>query len=691
MPDNQYPVFDGGQTLTAADLNQLQAYSHFRDRLLGRLTGFGINGGLGGAVSGTTLTISPGLAIDQVGEPLILPTTQTIALPPTPSDGTFDFVAGGPGGFSVVLESTDVAEPAPDCGQTDCEGHAELHTRAVALRVAAGRITGPRFDFAGETLLGVEPMRLSLTSAPQGSYNTLRDAIVTRLNNSGNPLIDPALITLLQGTSIPPSDLPGVKGYKAGFINQVLFATLDLLRCQALMATASDTNTTRPGVVLGWVHLVSSTWVWECAYRHAWEPPRGLSLAFVGGGCTSPCGIWVDLLEGLISGYAPPDPPPVEEDDDGPIVVFPHCPKGMIWVGGECVHVHYPPLEIPDEWIDQWEIDPLGPVWNPSDPYVHIDDIIKEVYDTDPWEFFGKGLIDGLPALGRDAEIMKTSFEDQVADLGGTPNVEVLTTGQAAAMPGYQPGATFNIADTIVLTVGTNNKVTAIGRVPAAHTARELGTALPAATAKATEAIAATEVQQAGLNTVTQQVGDLALDVEGFQAFQQATVQWRAEVDGAFEGVGQSIEGVSRAIEAEVKGRVNLELSGLKIDQVQERLSKAEGQIDVIVQGVGIKMEKQLDAGVARGMVEFAGSLTNGLASLVTAENEATLGRHIGAATRATTTLDEAAAGGDPKAIGDATMQLLGTLRTAIKSAGIDPALGKELDAQVNAMKGLLG
>jgi hypothetical protein len=688
MPDNQYPVFDGGQTLTAADLNQLRAFGHYRDRLLGRLTGFGVSCGLGGTVSGTTLTIAPGLAVDQVGEPLILPTTQTIALPPTTSAGSFDFVAAGPGGFSVVLESTDTTEPAPDCGEADCEGHAELHTRAVALRIASGRITGPRFDFAGETLLTAEPLRLSLTSAPQGSYVTLRNTLVARLNNGGSPLISTALITKLQGTSIAPADLPGVKGYKAGFLNQVLFATLDLLRCRALMATNCDRSTTRPGVVLGWLHLVGSTWTWECAYRHAWEPPRGLSLAFVGGGCTSPCGIWVDLLEGLISGYAPPDPPPPEDDDDGIPPVFVYCPSGMVLIGGVCVNIYYPPPEIPDDWYIPWEIDPidpLGPIWNPPDVYGHIDDVIKEVYGTDPWEYFGTGVIGGLPALGRDAEIVRTSLEAEVTGLGGTPNVEVLTAGEATALPGYQPGASFNIADTIVLTVGANNKVTAMGRVPAAHTARELGTALPAATAKATEALAATELQQVGLTTVTEQVGGLAEEVAGFKGFEEATTQWRAEIDGAIEGVGN-------AIEAEVHERVTLELGGLKLDDMQRRLSVTEGQIDVIVKGVGVsRVEKPLDAGMARGMVEFAGSLTNGLASLVTPENEDVLGRHIGEATRATSTLEEAATVGEPKAIGDATVKLMGTLRTAIKSAGIDASLSKELDAQLNAMKGLLG
>lgn len=688
MPDNQYPVFEGGQTLTAADLNQLRLFGHHRDRLLGRLTGFGVNCGLGGAISGTTLTVGPGLAIDQVGEPMVLPAAQTIALPPTPSAGTFAFVAPAAGGFSVVLESTDVTEPAPDCGEADCEGHAELHTRAVALRITPGRITGPRFDFGSEPLLSVEPMRLSLTSAPQGSYVALRDAIATRLTNGGDPLISPALITQLQATSIAASDLPGVKGYKAGFINQVLFATLDLLRCRALMSTACDRDTPRPGVVLGWLNLVGTTWTWQCAYRHAWEPPRGLSLALVGASCGSPCGVWVDALEGLIAGYAPPDPPPVEDDDDGGIIVYPLCPHGLILVGGECVNVYYPPIEIPDDWYIPWvieELDPLGPIWNPPNVYEHFDDIVVDVYGTDPWTYFGKETITGLPALGRDAVVAKESLEAQITNLGGTPNVQVLTAAQATALPGYQPGATFNAADTVVMTVGANNKVVAVGRVPAAHTARELGTALPAATGKANEALAATEVHQVAIDSVTDQVGGLQLEVEGFKQFEQTTVAWRTEIDEAFAGVGKTIE-------AEVKGRVTMELGGLRLDDMQNRLAVAEGQLDVIVKGVGIERAvKPLDAGAARGMVDFAATVTNGLASLTNVENEEALAKHIGAATQATARLEEVAATGEPKAIGEATVTLMGTLRTAVKSAGIDPALGKELDAQLNAMKGMLG
>jgi hypothetical protein len=171
MADNQYPVFVDGQTLTEAELNDLRDFLHQRDRLVGRLVGFGVNAGLGGTVSTpTTLAVGPGLAIDQRGEPLLLGVEQTLPLPPVAESVTYDFVDGTAEGFSVVLESTDAIEPTPDCGESGCAGHAELHTRGVALRVVAGRVTGTRMDFAAEPLLSVEPIRLALDSSPIYSY-----------------------------------------------------------------------------------------------------------------------------------------------------------------------------------------------------------------------------------------------------------------------------------------------------------------------------------------------------------------------------------------------------------------------------------------------------------------------------------------------------------------------------------------
>lgn len=695
MPDSTYPLFEDGQTLTAPDLNQLRAFLHGRDRLLGRLTGFGVNCGLDGTVTGSALTIGAGLAIDQVGEPLLLPAPVTIQLPPTNDTGSvpFAFINSGAGNLSVVLESVDHVEAAPDCGDEDCGGHAEQHTRTVALRVVPGRIAGPRFDFAGEPLLGVEPMRLSLTSTPQGSYTTLRNAIVTRLTNAGSPLIDPALITVLQGTSIASSDLPGVRGYKAGFINQVLFATLDLLRCRALMATSCDRSTPRPGVVLGHLVQAGGTWAWDCTYRHAWEPPRGLSQALIGGGCDGPCGLYADALEALIAGYAPPDPPPPDDDDDdGPVIVFPWCPHGMVLVGGQCVNIYYPPPQIPPYWIEEWLIDPRDPLVNPPFLHDHIDRIVEDVYDHHRWDYLGAGTITTLPALGRNAEAMAAQLSDQIRDHAGTPNVKVVTAAQAAATSGYEPGGTMNLADTVLLTADAQGHVVATGRVPAAHTARQVGVELPAAAEAATRALGVAEAQQAGIAEVTervgavsQQMGGLVEEVAGLAQFSQETGQWRGQVDGVLAGM-----------DAVIAGTVDKALGG-NLQDIQVRLATAEGAIGVLSKGGGGPggaaggFGQRLDQDFAHGMTEFAETVIDGLSGLVDEKNEKTLGRYVGEMSRASAKLEVVAAGGDPIDIGDAAVALLGTMRTAVKSAGVDDAIRKQLDAQFNVVKGMLG
>src|SRR5215469_14378455 len=270
MSNDQYPLFETGETLTAADLNMLRAFLHDRDRLVGRMTGFGINCGLGGTVTGsTTLTLQPGLAVDQYGEPLILADTATISLAPSAMTPSYDFIDTAPGGFSVVLESSETVVPAPDCGEADCAGHAELHTVGMTLRTVAGRVTGTRMDFAGESLLAVTPMGLSAGSTPTASFNSLRDAIATRLTNGTNPEVSHDLIAGLQTRSIDPGNSPGIQGYKCGWLNLVLFATLDLLRVEALLNVGCDRSTTRAGVVLGWVNQVGASWVFDCSYRHA--------------------------------------------------------------------------------------------------------------------------------------------------------------------------------------------------------------------------------------------------------------------------------------------------------------------------------------------------------------------------------------------------------------------------------------
>jgi len=676
MTDHQYPSFENGQSLTAADLNMLRAFLHERDRLVGRMIGFGVNCGLGGLVSGTTLTMQPGLAVDQYGEPLVLAAAQTITLPPTAATPSYDFIATGPGGFSVVLEATDTVAPAPDCGETDCAGHADLHTKGVVLRTVAGRVTGTRMDFSAETLLTVEPIRLALDSTPINSFTALRNAIATRLTNGTSPLVNPALITTLQGTSVSSGDPAGVKGYKCGWLNMVLFATLDLLRCEALMRLSCDRSTTRPGVVLGWVHQVSGVWVFDCSYRYAWEPPRGFSEAFLGGTCTDPCGKYRDALEALLAGYAPPDPPPAGGGTVEPPI---KCPKGSILVHGVCVNIYYPPPVIPEFWYDPWlEFDPLGPIWNPP-----IEELWREpwiIYESEPWNVFDDGVIGVSDYVGLPADDVEGVLDDFITEGGGIPDIRVVGVGEAEIMPGYLPSGGFSPSDTIVLTE-QGGVVVATGRVAAVRNTRNVGAALPAAVKAAADALAAADELRDMTTTVQGRFDTLDSEITGLKSDLGLL---REDFDG-YKGGEFDQGGFGARL-----GTVERELLG--IEDFGGRVSVLEGKVDVLAKlPMGAPVVKGFDVNFGRGMVEFAETTVAAMKTLSGHVENPNFERYTAAAERTQAELEIALATNDPEIIGKSTLEVLGSLRTMVKASGVGPEAGRQLDAQLRKLHGLFG
>jgi len=677
MAENQYPEFVSGQTLTAPELNDLRIFLHHRDTLVARMVGFGVNCGLKGTIASNVLTIAPGLAIDQAGEPLMLPTAQTIALPPvaqiialppvTPpaTPGPFAFLDTTAGGFSVVLEESDGAVTAPGCGQTGCAGHAKLHTHAVRITLAPGRVTGGRFDFDLEPLLGVEPMRLSLDSSPIGSFTALRDALVTRLTNGTQPLINPALITKLQAASIATADLPGVKGYKAGWINMVLFAALDLVRCQALMKITCDRSTSRPGVVLGWLQQVSGNWTWQCGYRHAWEPPQGFTQALLGGSCTDPCGVARDKLEAIIASYAPPDPPPPSGGggtfDPGDVV---YCPGGTMF-DGRCIRVYYPPPDFPDHWYEPWEIDPLGPIWNPPVYYAELPWVI---YETEEWNYFNDGVISAIDVLGRPGTEVRDALTAFVNTQGGMPAIELVTVAEARVMDGYLPSGGFSPSDKMVITVNAGGLVIATGRVAAIRGTKQVAAALPAAIGAANDAMAAAaEVRDlaGGIQTDFQELGDdfleLQTDLGGLEV--QFTLLKNLQTD-----MGQW------------QGTMNTKLAGI------------EGSIDVL-KGIGLgggKVNVGFDRNYAEGIAEFAKTTLDAMKSLRVPGNRNFV-RYTADTERAVARYEVSIAGENPREIETSTLEVLDTMRTMVKASGVDPAFGRQLDAQLREVKGMFG
>ena len=163
MTDNEYPEFVKGQTLTSDELNELTTHLRHRDRLVGRMTGFGVNCGLAGSTAGSVITISPGLAVDQRGEPLVLDSARTIDLASATPVGGWSFIDGTKEGWSVILRATDTGVPHTTCTESSCKGHSTTHTAGVELVLAVGIITGPRAALPDDPPRPVTPLLLPQT------------------------------------------------------------------------------------------------------------------------------------------------------------------------------------------------------------------------------------------------------------------------------------------------------------------------------------------------------------------------------------------------------------------------------------------------------------------------------------------------------------------------------------------------
>ncbi|MEX5301248.1 hypothetical protein [Kocuria sabuli] len=697
MSENQYPVFEGGQTLTAAELNGLRAFLHGRDRLMGRMTGFGVNCGLGGVVVGTSLTVRPGLAVDQRGEPLVLAEPERISLAPPAMIPSYDFIVAKAGGFSVVLEATDTVEPARECGEENCAGHAELHTRSVAVRTVAGRLTGTGKDLATEKLLKSEPIRLALDATPINSFSDLRDAVADRLTNGKRPVVDRTLIAQLRATSIASEDSAGTKGYKCGWLNMVLFATLDLLRVEALVRVSCDRPTATPGVVLGWVHQTGSAWVFDCAYRHAWEPPRGLTDAYLGGTCTDPAGRYREELEALLAGYAPPESVPT-----GTIPEPQACPRGSIRVRGQCINVVYPPPLIPEKWRARWEIDPRVPIdprdplWNP--PYEQPWREPWRLYETEGWDQFQDGVFGADEYVGRPAIDVEKVLKDFVTDRVSSADIRVLTHDEAQRVPGYQLSGAFSPSDTVVLSVDAAGTVVATGRVAALRNTRVVGTALPAAM----EAVGEVQRSATDLKGLAKDIGtkieivdsDLVKLDEGLSTVQKSFSVFQDEFD--HKTYAARMERVELSLNQEISDQLGQ--FARKFELVDKDVSKLQGAFEVLQHVSGRSGVRELstpagiDKALGQGVVEFAATTLEAMRSLPDPGNP-NFQRHVTAADRAREKLAEAvepAGPADEAIIGAATLEVLKALRTAVKATGVSEDLGRRLDAQLRNLGGQL-
>ena len=115
--------------------------------------------------------------------------------------------------------------------------------------------------------------------------------------------------------------------------------------------------------------------------------------------------------------------------------------------------------------------------------------------------------------------------------------------------------------------------------------------------------------------------------------------------------------------------------------------------------GVVVKPSGQVDRELAQGVADFARTTVDALRSLPNPRNRS-FSRYAAAADRAHAALAQAVAPPDtpeeavetlePAALTAATLEVLGTLRTLVKAAGVPKDVGRQLDAQLRDLGGLV-
>jgi len=690
MTVTDYPTFVAGQSLTADELNLLANHAFDRDRLMGRLIGFGVNGGLVGSLASNTLTITPGLAIDQDGEPLLMPTQWTRTFPTSgaPADlstVTYPFISAHPNTYSVVLVAAEEDPELIECADTDCSGHAQRMVRTVRVDLVPGRVNNPWFTFADDAILDAEPLVIGASGTVSGNLAALKSAITAAIGRLQPALTDPNL-SHLNSLAISASEATAVKAYKVGWINRLLFATIGALRCQMLAALPAIREAEPPGVVLGAMERTTTGWAFRCDWRHAWEPPTGLSAALLGGSCANVCGPSRAYLKDALNYFEPPPPPPPTPPSGGggtgPVLEW--CPGG--WKN--CfIEVIPDKIKKPPKWV--WEEEVVIPDPGYIDPapidisisYVYdpasfVREIAAKVYGTNPTNTLGDGYLNGTPLVGLEANFAKETAVTHMQEFGGAGTVLTMPASQIMDQPGAQRAMAFSPSDTVLLGTNGAGAVVDIAIVPAIATLRgasEISNKATAAEAKAGEGLALAK--------------DVAGQVKGLDTKWQGTFN---ALDGRMNTLQAEFGGFKGSTSgfAVLENRVmQLEQQSLKTEVLGERIAKLEGKALAQVGDLGVK---NYTVDVGNTLAEFAQTAVVALKTIDEPRNK-NLGKYIAEVERKQSELELAVRAGDPDMLAGATLELLDSMRTMVGASGVDAGAKRQLDAQFREMKGLLG
>ena len=701
-----FPFYTGGQTLTAAELNDEHQHLVARDRMLGRTLGFGIACGLTGTVNtaGTELTIAAGLCVDQRGEAIMLTPEVAAAqgripLEPTltPDADDFPFVTGTDG-YSVVLVARHVEGTKTACGEAGCEGHSRLDSLRPQLVVVRGRLEAPVTDFSQEVLLtGFTPMTIASTGTVTGPFVTLKAKIIERVGDA----LTPAARAKLDALALNGTDLLALQQYKAAYLNQVYFAALDLLRFRALARVTCLRDTTTPGVVLGWVRLVGTTWTWDCARRHHWEPPTGLTQALLGGTCQSPDQLWVDRLNNVILSFNPPAPP---KPDEPPSTFDP----GLVHIckSKKCELYPYPGKKLLPDWWKRWtEGRPVfvDPLWDP-DPTTQF------IFEDDYGDVTLAGHLVLTDLVGTPANAVLDEVTKQILETGVQPRVAVITQQEAAKNKTIAFTGAVTPDDQVMLVKDDRGKLVGVGRIAAAKTLQQVGTALPLAQEQAKAAFEATQGFQTELATMRGGLGVV-------QQAQQGVDRWRATVEGDFRDVLPRVHSQVASLLAEHQltvSRIVDELVGDKVAEVvgdhqaivkqhteelitvkeqlgsaQQELNRYTGRIDTLYGRTGLKDLGGRDAVVGGGVVQIMRTMRDALEATATDDQRDKIRPHLAAADDGLARMESAiAAGGSGLDENPATLtSVLNSLADGLAGVGAPAPQVKAVRAQAAALE----
>ena len=685
MTATGYPVFTGGMTLTKDDLNTLREFLDVQDSVLGRLIGFGIACGLDGTVRSTTLTVSAGLAVDQDGRGLVVAADRTMPL--AASEERFSFVDPEEGGITPVLVFREQDQAAPECGTASCDPHAPLRLRSAEIVLVEGRLRTGAAEFATDRLLQLTPMTATAKGV-RGDFDGIRDAILERLDAKSVTLHTTARARL-EGLEL--KGIAAVQVYRAAFLNQVLFATIELMRCLALRGAACLRDEETPGVALGWAPKQGG---WDCRYRHSFLPSDGLSMALLGGRCGDPCSLIVDRIEAILDSYAepaapapsdPPKPPPKGDP-------APYCPpkRGRYGRWHSCYITI--PEQFPENWFDDYVVRPdepffVDPLWDPRPDYEVIDDALN------------LGTLSVVKLFGTDVVAAEAALREELGGHVTQPDVLVVNERELATTEGFTPDFNIAVGDRFVLVQDDLGKVVATGRVPVQHTLQNVGSNVQTARTDAANALGiaqgletgfhaeiATRVEglRAELAETFVQANELQDLVRGFEIQAPETHDFETRIEEVRVQLQQQLEQVHTETLTQVQHeveqvRAETRTVNTRVDNVI--LAAARGDVATQPAFEHAVTEKPV---VTEEFVQVVDSLKLAVESAATTKQRAAVAENLAAVDEAMTRLSatQVTAAEAPQVLG-----VLENLTLAVRDAGASEARVTELEATLDVLR----